>query len=237
MSKKFTSLIVVACTLIYTTITLSYTSDTFEYRNSIKIIEKLEKINISGILKLHKITKVTYEDVNQKLKEETNKNDIVSDKISSKNEQKLCITLLPKTLKEMKLTRIHQSDKELIDSILSKTFFTTESKDGKGNSARNIKVIEQDAVNDPNKVSKPKKEVEEISTFNEIKNEKPELSPSDKERLLAVSKKLSPIDQAKINDYLKENNLIENVINLFRNRLSDAEFDDIKDIAVKYIKY
>lgn len=235
MSKRFASIIVIICTLIYTTITLSYNIAAIEFNNSIKIIETLKKINISSIFKLHKIPKVIYEDVKQKSTEETNKNAIVSDKSSYKNEQKLCIALLPKTLKEMKLTRIHQSDKELIDSILSKADFTAESKDGTNASARNTKIIEQKVVSNQNKADKQKKEVEEISTFNEIINKKSELTPFDKERLLAVSKKLSPIDQAKINDYLKDSNLIKNAINLFRDRLSEAEFDDIKDISGKYI--
>lgn len=57
----------------------------------------------------------------------------------------------------------------------------------------------------------------------------------DKEKILTVSKTLSPIDQSKIEEYINNADII-NALNLLKQRLSDKEYENIKNIEEKYKK-
>lgn len=78
----------------------------------------------------------------------------------------------------------------------------------------------------------------EVSVFN-ISSSKAEekLTSSDKSKLFSVSSKLSAIDYEKVKGYLKRgsNDDITNVIELLKERLSDKEYNEIRDIANKFI--
>jgi hypothetical protein len=86
---------------------------------------------------------------------------------------------------------------------------------------------------DPVKQSSPveAKNYNQVSEFNvDVQHE---LTEEDKERLLLAANKLSPIDQVKINNYLEnsENGGIKNAVSLLRDRLSDKDFEKIKNIS------
>lgn len=72
-----------------------------------------------------------------------------------------------------------------------------------------------------------------ISEDSSIKKKvKYKLSYSDKEKLLGYAKKLSPIDQAKINEYLKDLDTadVENTLSLLKTRFTDKEYEKLKVI-------
>lgn len=65
-----------------------------------------------------------------------------------------------------------------------------------------------------------------------------ELTLLDKRTLLAVITKISPVDYAKINNYLKDENHTRGVINIFsllKTRLSKSDYKQFKDMASKYV--
>ncbi|NLP27771.1 MAG: hypothetical protein GX370_03210 [Clostridia bacterium] len=64
------------------------------------------------------------------------------------------------------------------------------------------------------------------------------LTISEKTKLLALRQKISPVDYAKINNYLLDENSTRGIIKTFallKARLSQEDYDKIKDIASKYI--
>jgi len=64
------------------------------------------------------------------------------------------------------------------------------------------------------------------------------LSLSEKTKLLLLRKKISPVDYAQINNYLLDENKTRGIINTFtllKARLSDEDYNEVKDIASKYI--
>jgi hypothetical protein len=66
-------------------------------------------------------------------------------------------------------------------------------------------------------------------------NTKYNITDEDMERLLSAAKKLSPIDQVKVNSYLEgigEGDVIS-AVNLMKDRLSDKEFEKIQEVCSK----
>lgn len=64
------------------------------------------------------------------------------------------------------------------------------------------------------------------------------LSLSEKTKLLLLRRKISPVDYAQINNYLLDENTSRGIINTFillKARLSDEDYNNVKDIASKYI--
>lgn len=64
------------------------------------------------------------------------------------------------------------------------------------------------------------------------------LSLSEKTKLLLLRRKISPVDYAKINNYLLDKNSTRGIIKTFsllKERLSDEDYNEVKDIASKYI--
>lgn len=64
------------------------------------------------------------------------------------------------------------------------------------------------------------------------------LSIMDKAKLLGVATKISPVDYARIYNYLYDENSARGIINTFRllkTRLSNSDYDKIKDIASQYM--
>lgn len=69
-------------------------------------------------------------------------------------------------------------------------------------------------------------------------DKKIKLAEYDKERLLSVSKKLSSIDQQKINSYIESSTAKELLacLNLLKQRLPNKDYGEIIDLAGKYEK-
>jgi hypothetical protein len=68
-----------------------------------------------------------------------------------------------------------------------------------------------------------------------ISNTKYNITDEDMERLLSAAKKLSPIDQVKVNSYLEEigEGDVISAVNLMKDRLSDKEFEKIQEVYSK----
>lgn len=77
------------------------------------------------------------------------------------------------------------------------------------------------------------------SSNNSINKEKFKLTPSDREKMLDFAKALSPIDQNKIEEYIRDVNDADllSALNLFKKRFSDKEYERLKNIEKKYIIY
>ncbi|WP_163195696.1 hypothetical protein [Clostridium thermarum] len=64
------------------------------------------------------------------------------------------------------------------------------------------------------------------------------LTLAEKARLLTVAAKISPVDYARINNYLYDENASRGIINTFsllKTRLSSKDYEKVKDIAEKYM--
>lgn len=64
------------------------------------------------------------------------------------------------------------------------------------------------------------------------------LTLAEKARLLTVAAKISPVDYARISNYLYDDNASRGIINTFsllKERLSSKDYEKVKDIAEKYM--
>ena len=63
------------------------------------------------------------------------------------------------------------------------------------------------------------------------------LTLSDKAKLLSVASKLSAIDYEKVNKYIEsgKDEDIKNAIKLLKERLSEKDYDKVKEVAKKFI--
>ena len=173
-----------------------------------QVINSIRKVNKAAILKPSKTPTVAYEEVKK------NSELVVKDNVKFEGKfYKLNILKLSNRVKKDKLEKIYLSERELLKSIYDKTPIYE-------------KYIAKDS-------SSNYKNSEETAVFN--KQVEYELSEADKERILTASKKLSPLDLEKINTYLNYVSGIntKNAINLLRDRLSDKDFEKIKDISLK----
>ncbi len=164
---------------------------------------------INSIVNLNKNPKITYEEVKQNSEIVVQNNTQNNTKFEGKT-YKLNILKMSKATKEIKLENLYLSERELLKNINDKTI-VVENYSGKEND-KDSPVFNSDI--------------------------KYNLTDDDKERILIASKKLSPLDQEKINTYLKYINTAnaKNAINLLRDRLSDKDFEKIKDISIKVNK-
>jgi hypothetical protein len=84
------------------------------------------------------------------------------------------------------------------------------------------------------KISSQNSEILKVS----IENFKKDIDDLDRAKLNLLSSKISPIDYARINNYLKENNDMQGLyktIGLLRIRLGKNDYEKFKEIADKYI--
>jgi hypothetical protein len=178
--------------------------------NAIQIINSIKKIDIRSVLKPSKNPKVVYEEVKQ------NSEIIVINNTEFEGKlYKLNILKMSNSIKKNKLENIYFSEREIRESIYDKTPVYTSSGSIDNKTKTNDK---------------------EVTVFNTEASYV--LTEEDKERILTLSKKLSPLDQEKINTYLKYISDVnaKNAINLLRDRLSDKDFEKIKEISLKFNK-
>jgi hypothetical protein len=177
---------------------------------AIQIINSIKKIDIRSVLKPSKNPKVVYEEVKQ------NSEIIVINNTEFEGKlYKLNILKMSNSIKKNKLENIYFSEREIRESIYDKTPVYTSSGSIDNKTKTNDK---------------------EVTVFNTEASYV--LTEEDKERILTLSKKLSPLDQEKINTYLKYISDVnaKNAINLLRDRLSDKDFEKIKEISLKFNK-
>jgi hypothetical protein len=213
MSKKISSIIIIFFTMLYVFVGI-YLSEynIFEMNNTkaIQIINSIKKIDIMSVLKPSKNPKVVYEEVKQNSEIVVINNAEFEGKL-----YKLNILKMSNSIKKNKLENIYFSERVLRESIYDKTPIYTSS------------------VSIDNKTKTNEKEVTVFNTEASYV-----LTEEDKERILTLSKKLSPLDQEKINTYLKYISDVnaKNAINLLRDRLSDKDFEKIKELSLKFNK-
>jgi hypothetical protein len=177
---------------------------------AIQIINSIKKIDIRSVLKPSKNPKVVYEEVKQ------NSEIIVINNAEFEGKlYKLNILKMSNSIKKNKLENIYFSEREIRESIYDKTPVYTSSGSIDNKTKTNDK---------------------EVTVFNTELSYV--LTEEDKERILTLSKKLSPLDQEKINTYLKYISDVnaKNALNLLRDRLSDKDFEKIKEISLKINK-
>jgi hypothetical protein len=213
MSKKISSIIIIFFTMLYVFVTI-YVSEynILEMSNTkaIQIINSIKKIDIRSVLKPSKNPKIVYEEVTQ------NSEIIVINNTEFEGKlYKLNILKMSNSIKKNKLENIYFSEREIRESIYDKTPVYTSSGS----------IDNKTKIND-----------KEVTVFNTEASYV--LTEEDKERILTLSKKLSPLDQEKINTYLKYISDVnaKNAINLLRDRLSDKDFEKIKEISLKLNK-
>jgi hypothetical protein len=109
------------------------------------------------------------------------------------------------------------------------------------------KTVQKSDINDKNMTSSEKGDVtkdtntllkQDVSVFKVSKwRVQDTLTLLDKEKLLSVVMKLSPVDYKKITQYLQNgsNEDIKNTIKLLRERLSDKDYKKIMEVAQKFI--
>jgi hypothetical protein len=109
------------------------------------------------------------------------------------------------------------------------------------------KTVQKSDINDKNMTSSEKGDVtkdtntllkQDVSVFKVSKwRVQDSLTLLDKEKLLSVVMKLSPVDYKKITQYLQNgsNEDIKNTIKLLRERLSDKDYKKIMEVAQKFI--
>jgi hypothetical protein len=206
--------------VLYVTITLNLNGYNLLEMGSIKarqVINNIKKVDIGAVLKTSENEKVVYEEVKQDSEIVVKSNTEFKGKL-----YKLNIIKMSNEVKKDKLEKVYFSEREVRESIYDKTPINT------NNIAENTSSMSKD--------SKTKTSDKEAAVFNT--EARYELSEADKERILTASKKLSPLDQEKINTYLKYISDInaKNAINLLRDRLADKDFEKIKDISLKLSK-
>lgn len=248
MSKSKMSVIIILCTII--TVTAMIKPDIFTIQGisetKTSILDNIKKINLfSKSDKKVKSQKVTYNDVVQSseitvkdvntgkvdipLKNSINKSSL--DK-GTKSVSKYGI-ILTEEAKKSKLNEMHESQIEDIKNYYNEKYAQ------KDNSKKEVSKQVSKEPNTKKETTKDNSEIGEAPVFKVSKEEiKEKLSLSDKQKLLLVARKLSPSDYEKINQYISnegdEQGIID-AIKLLRDRLSDKDYEKIKEVAGKFL--
>ncbi|WP_127837042.1 hypothetical protein [Clostridium prolinivorans] len=227
MSKKFYSVIVIFFTIIYTVATVYTNKDYLNEKYSIhqiNIFQNIKKINVQTILPKKS------KNLNNNIK---NTQTSEKEKIADSNEKNIKFSPLPKSVIRFKFDRAYKDEKELLDALKE------ENTTNLNNSLADNKLKESNKENNNKEINQNnnKENTEEnLSVFNNSINKNNVLiTDLDKEKILTVSKTLSPIDQSKIEEYINNADII-NALNLLKQRLSDKEYENIKNIEEKYKK-
>jgi len=227
MSKKFYSVIVIFFTIIYTVATVYTNKDYLNEKYSIhqiNIFQNIKKINVQTILPKKS------KNLNNNIK---NTQTSEKEKIADSNEKNIKFSPLPKSVIRFKFDRAYKDEKELLDALKE------ENTTNLNNRLADNKLKESNKENNNKEINQNnnKENTEEnLSVFNNSINKNNVLiTDLDKEKILTVSKTLSPIDQSKIEEYINNADII-NALNLLKQRLSDKEYENIKNIEEKYKK-
>jgi hypothetical protein len=206
--------------MLYVTITLSLNGYNLFEMGSIKatqVINSIKKVDIGAVLKSKDTQKIVYEEVKQ------DSVIVVKDRTEFDGKlYKLNIIKMSNKVKKDKLEKVYFAEREIRESIYDKTPIDTNDI---AKATSSMSVDSKTKIND-----------KEVAVFN--REVRYELTEADKELILTASKKLSPLDQEKINTYLKYISDInaKNAINLLRDRLADKDFEKIKGISLKLNK-
>ena len=223
MNKKILSIIVILCTIISVTIML--------FSNKVNIKEESTKDRIevvNDIGNLHKKTIAIEAKRNVLKNEESNTSKIKNPDINIDN------------INNSKQNESHNVNNAKNNDSIDKNNITYDIKNVN-------KTVQKSDINDKNMTSSEKGDVtkdtntllkQDVSVFKVSKwRVQDSLTLLDKEKLLSVVMKLSPVDYKKITQYLQNgsNEDIKNTIKLLRERLSDKDYKKIMEVAQKFI--
>lgn len=233
MKRIILSLIVIICTVVCVVIML------FSDRINEKQRPVNNKIQVMDTKKDLEVAKQSTNDSKQGSSEEKNQS-ISGDKDFSSNTEKKTYVATD-TYRKMKMDEINgeiEHDK--------KVFFEENNK---------AKDVKKDITKDITKSNDKQEDLEvtssqnsgnanggqpkeSIPVFKVSKSKiKDSLTLADKEKLLSIAAKLSAIDYEKINKYLEtgSDEDIRNTIKLLKSRLSDKDYEKVKEVVEKFI--
>lgn len=235
MSKKISSIVVIFFTMLYVAVILYLNGYNIVEMGSIKarqVLNSIKHVNIGIDVRPSKNLEANYEEVKQVSEVNLKKNNETVEKIYKPN-----IIKLTKEARKLKQDRMYQAERELLKSIFDKTPIDENYVIKKNlNDDKDKKNNDNESMDNITSISGNLESSDGAPVFNtEVKYE---LTDSDKERILTAAKKLSPIDYEKINTYMKYINdtNAKSAINLLRDRLSDKDFEKIKDISIRLNK-
>lgn len=148
--------------------------------------------------------------------------------MEKKNISKELITM-PDSYKKNKMDSIKDNIEEDKKEFFSQYYVKDEKKNGVSNSQYNNNEQENKNVSNSEK---------DIPVFKIAKSKiKDNLTFIDKEKLLSIGSKLSAVDYEKTKKYLENGSDedIKSTIKLLRERLSDKDFEKVKEVAGKFI--
>lgn len=251
MNKKFKSIIVILCTIICVSIMLfsdQISNKTNKIRDKILVIGKKNSPhnktynlnNQNGNIEKNEVVKK-----NEQLK----RSDSLEKEVKTKNDVTIKKNIASSSImmdkyKKIKMDRINdqlQHDKEEFfyqDDLKDNNGAKNKIVDDKKSTTKEIK--QSSSLDQDNKSLNSKDDSLEKDTpvFKVARSKISEsLTLSDKAKLLSVASKLSAIDYEKVNKYLEvgSDEDVKNVIKLLKERLSEKDYDKVKEVASKFI--
>lgn len=258
MSKSKMSVIIILCTIITVTAMIKPEVFTIEGIRDTKIslLDNIKKINFLAKGNRDKASqKVTYNDVVQsselKVKDVNtgkveiplkNNNNKSSASKNSKDSSKYGIVLTEEA-KKSKINALHESQVEDMKNYYTDKYAQND------NSKKEIskEVSKEDDTKTNTSIDsgdEANKSIEngdktDAQVFKVSREEiKDKLTLSDKQKILSVARKLSPSDYEKINQYINNedgNQGVIDAVKLLRDRLSDKDYEKIKEVAGKFL--
>lgn len=206
--KKVYSLVIIIFTLTYVAIVIYPYKSNIIMDNKGGILAIFDKIKNVNISELFKGNK-KYQVIYENVKQ--NSEMAVDNSFQDSSETTAdSSAALPKAFRKAKLNRMNENQIEYINEIKSN---------------------EDSSLKDESTVK-------EVSSIIQSDAQKYKITSLEKERLLNLARKLAPIDQAKIENYLKnqdESDVIK-TLSLLKERLTDSEYEKLKDLELKFQK-
>lgn len=239
MSKKKLSLVVILCTIF--SVALMIFSDKINLKKEIPK-DKIEVIKGNTDNKVNAVNNAVKNDLNNtesKKSSTIEKSDTGSNKINTYNHTE--------KYKNFKMDTISQQIREDKNVFLSSGENSDyENKNPKNTGEKKDTINEGMKENNQHSEEKSSNESEssnsnsskDVPVFKIAKSKvKDSLTFSDKEKLLFIASKLSVVDYDKINKYLQNGSDedIKNTIKLLKERLSDKDYEKVKEVAEKFI--
>lgn len=258
MSKSKMSVVIIFCTIITVTAMIKPEVFTIEgiSETKISLLDNIKKINFLSKGNRDKVSqKVTYNDVVQssemKVKEVNTgkveiplKNNINKSNVpkNSKASSKYGIVLTGEA-KKSKINALHESQIEDMKNYYNDKY--AQNDNAKKETSKEVSKKNDTKSNtsidsgDKNETSSDNGDKTDAQVFKVSKEEiKDKLTLSDKQKILSVARKLSPSDYEKINQYINNEDGDQGVIDavkLLRDRLSDKDYEKIKEVAGKFL--
>lgn len=228
MSKRFLSFIVVICTIFCVLIMLL--SDRITLKKELNS-DKIQVIDDS------KYNTKSSKDDNRSNKDKVSENNNIQKKIESKTNSYVDTD----EYKKFKMDKLQQDIKKDKDDFFNKSKTEDNSKYNKDNVDKadkkaNLSESKKESSENKENASNSAKEGMPVFKISRYKV-KDSLTFTDKEKLLVIASKLSAVDYEKINGYLQKGSDedIKNTIKLLRERLSDKDYEKVREVAGKFI--